>query len=127
MRFVFLLVLIISVLMISCGESKSADEMYRESLEFYNQGLYTEADQTLKEYLDTYKEDTNNPNALFLRGFIMANHINNLDSAKAIYEFFLTKYADNELSASVKFELDNLGKSPELLLDISDDSTNVTQ
>ena len=127
MRIVLLSALILTLLTLSCGETRTPDEMYKESLDYYNKGLYTEADQTLKDYLNTYKNDKNNPNALFLRGFILANHLNNLDSAKAVYQYFLTKYSDNELSASVKFELDNLGKSPDVLIDISNDTENVKQ
>ena len=46
-------------------------------------------------------------------GYIYANVINDTKSAEAEYESFLKKFPDHELSPSVKFELEYLGKSIE--------------
>jgi len=54
--------------------------------------------------------------AQFMKGFIYANDLNQLDKAKAAYEVFLQKYPNDELAESAKMELENLGKSPEELI-----------
>ncbi len=51
--------------------------------------------------------------ALFMIGFIQANELKEIDSAKTSYETFLQKYPNSKLVVSVKMELDNLGASPE--------------
>lgn len=56
------------------------------------------------------------PKALFLTGFILANHLKNLDEARLSYQTFLDKFPDNELANSVKLELENLGKNPDEIL-----------
>ena len=59
--------------------------------------------------------ENSTPAALFLIGFVYNNHLHNLDSARIAYEQFLTQYPSHEMASSAKFELDNLGKSPEEL------------
>jgi hypothetical protein len=43
-------------------------------------------------------------------GYRYANDIKDLNSAKKYYEDFLAKWPNHELAASVKWELNNLGK-----------------
>lgn len=57
------------------------------------------------------------PGALFMSGFLLANEIRDLDNAKITYESFLSKYPDHELAASAQSELDNLGLTPEEILE----------
>lgn len=54
--------------------------------------------------------------AMFMIGFIQANELKQIDSAKTTYQNFLQKYPNSKLVASVKMELDNLGASPEEIL-----------
>lgn len=63
-----------------------------------------------------FPDDLNSPNALFMAAFLYANEISNLDFARERYELFLEKYPDNEMAASARAELDNLGISAEEIL-----------
>ncbi|MCX7876655.1 MAG: tetratricopeptide repeat protein [Melioribacteraceae bacterium] len=63
-----------------------------------------------------YPNSKDSPKAAFLVGYILANHLNKLDEAKLAYQFFLDNYPENELAKSIKLELENLGKSPEEIL-----------
>lgn len=56
------------------------------------------------------------PKALFLSGYILANHLQKLDEAKLAYQTLLEKFPNNELATAVKSELENLGKSPDEIL-----------
>jgi len=56
------------------------------------------------------------PSGLFMAGFINANELKNFDEATSIYKQFLQEYPDNELAASAQAELDNMGLSPEEIL-----------
>lgn len=56
------------------------------------------------------------PNALFLKAFILNNELQQYDRAKIAYQSFLEKYPDHDLAASARFEMENLGKSPDDLL-----------
>jgi outer membrane protein assembly factor BamD (BamD/ComL family) len=48
--------------------------------------------------------------SLFMIGYIYANHIKDFDKAKNHYNQFLEKYPKHELTTSVQWELDHLGK-----------------
>ena len=55
--------------------------------------------------------------ALFLTGFVYANELKNQDSAKITYSLFLEKFPNSQFANSVKAELNNMGKSPDQIVD----------
>ncbi len=59
------------------------------------------------------------PNSLFMIGFIKANELKDFKGAEEAYNLFLKTYPDNELAASAKAELKNLGIPPEKILEKS--------
>ena len=71
---------------------------------------------TFKRIHDEYPKSEYAPSGLFMAGFISANELNNFDEATSIYKQFLKEYPDNELAASAQAELDNMGLSPEEIL-----------
>lgn len=80
-------------------------------------------EESLKNAVSLYKKVVNKfPDsqdaepALFMIGFIQANELRQIDSAKTTYQTFLQKYQNSKLVASVKMELDNLGATPEEIL-----------
>ncbi|MBI9073403.1 MAG: tetratricopeptide repeat protein [Melioribacteraceae bacterium] len=80
-------------------------------LESYNRAVTN----YLKVYTE-YPKYEGSAKALFMSGFILANEIKNLDSAKATYKLFLEKYPNDNLAPSVQSELDNLGMDPDEIL-----------
>lgn len=54
---------------------------------------------------------------LFAAGYTYANDIRNLDRAKEAYQKYLKLYPDSSMAQTVQFELENLGKSPEDILE----------
>ena len=69
-----------------------------------------------KKLHDEYPKSEYAPSGLFMAGFINANELQNYPEAEKLYKQFLEKYPDNELAASAQAELDNLGLSPEEIL-----------
>lgn len=71
----------------------------------------------LFEHLVTkYPRHQNAPYALFLQGFIYENQAGDPMKAKPYYEKFLQLYPDHPIAADVSFSLENLGKTPEELI-----------
>lgn len=60
-----------------------------------------------------YPETDEGVKALFMIGFMYANHFGNYEAARQAYLDFLNRYPNHELIPSVKFELENLGKPVE--------------
>ena len=69
-----------------------------------------------KKIFNDYPKSKEAENSLFMAGFILANELSDLDSAKKTYELFLEKYPEGDLADDAQVELKNLGKSPEEIL-----------
>ncbi len=69
-----------------------------------------------KRYLQDYPEGKQAPLAMFLVGYLYNNELHNTDSARVAYERFLAKFPNDEMALSARYELSNLGKTPDELL-----------
>lgn len=69
-----------------------------------------------KKLHDEYPKNNLAPSGLFMAGFIYANELQNYKEAEVLYKQFLNEYPDNELAPSAQAELDNLGLTPEEIL-----------
>ena len=65
---------------------------------------------------EKYSGSDKAPMGLFMAGFILANELKDYKAATEVYNLFLEKYPDNELATSTREELDNMGLSPEEIL-----------
>lgn len=65
---------------------------------------------------DKYPQSVIAPKCLFLSGFIQANDLKDFKNATLTFNLFLTQYSNNELVTSVKEELENMGLTPEEIL-----------
>ena len=63
-----------------------------------------------------YPDDPKASQVLFMIGFIQANKLNQLDSARVSYTKFLELYPDTEMATSAESELENLGLTPDEIL-----------
>jgi hypothetical protein len=70
-----------------------------------------------------YPESKYGPQAQFMIGFVYANNQVDTSKAREAYNLFLEKYGDHELAASVKWELENLGKDINDILKIEETGT----
>jgi len=61
------------------------------------------------------------PIAMFIIGFIYNNNLQMIDSAKIAYQEFVAKFPSHELASSAKFEIENLGKSPDEIIGTNKD------
>jgi outer membrane protein assembly factor BamD (BamD/ComL family) len=69
-----------------------------------------------QKFYSKFLKTERTPKVLFMIGYIRANELKDYDSARIAYNEFLQKYPQHELSSSVKLELENLGKTPEQIL-----------
>ena len=72
--------------------------------------------EVYKKIFDNYPSSEEAENALFMAGFILANELNDLDSARKNYELYLERYPQGQLADDARVELQNLGKTPEEIL-----------
>ena len=69
-------------------------------------------DRIFNDYPDFRKA----PECLFLKGYVYENYLGDLDNAKLIYTEFLERYPNNEFADDAAISIQNLGKTPEELI-----------
>ncbi len=77
---------------------------------------FQQAIDAYQRYVNAYPGGEKAAVSMFLIGYIYNNQLGNVDSARAAYQRFLEKYPQHEMAVSARFELNNLGRSPEDLL-----------
>ncbi len=77
----------------------------------------TKAVQFYKKLFVDFPKSPDAPRAIFMAGFILANDLNKFEEAKSAYKTFLEKFPNDPLTPQVKVELENVGKTPEEILE----------
>jgi outer membrane protein assembly factor BamD (BamD/ComL family) len=72
-------------------------------------------------FVKKYPDLNSTPLAMFIIGYIYNNNLQMIDSARIAYQEFVTKFPNHELASSAKFELENLGKSPDEIMGTNKD------
>jgi tetratricopeptide (TPR) repeat protein len=67
-------------------------------------------------YAERYPTREKTPLALFLVGYLYNNELRQLDSAGAAYRRFLEAFPEHEMASAARYELENLGKTPDELM-----------
>jgi len=86
------------------AEISRALKKYNDALNIYNYVI---------DHSDNF---TKASNALFYKGYTYDENLKNLEEAKKSYEEFLTKYPDHPLAEDTKRSIENLGKTPEEII-----------
>lgn len=112
-----MLLIVLAVLFagISCSKKMSEKEYFDLAYQYMAQGNYQEAEKYFSQVYEEYPNGVLSSKALFMIGYINANHLNNLEKARRYYTEFLEKYPDHELADDARYELDHLGKNVEEL------------
>ncbi|HMU43577.1 MAG TPA: tetratricopeptide repeat protein [Ignavibacteriaceae bacterium] len=107
-------------------ESALAPEAMLKIAQVYQNKLDTSltGGASLKKAVDTFKMIFKNypnsqqaPSSLFMAAFILANDLKNFNEATETYNLFLSKFPNDKLAPSAKEELENMGLSPEEILE----------
>lgn len=72
-------------------------------------------------FVKKYPDLNSAPVAMFIIGFIYNNNLQMMDSARITYQEFIAKFPTHDLATSAKFELENLGRSPEEIVGTKSD------
>lgn len=80
-------------------------------------------DRVIQEYPDFRKV----PECLFLKAYVYENYMGDLENARAFYTEFLSKYPDNEFADDAQISIQNLGKSPEELIQQFEEQQSISQ
>ena len=70
----------------------------------------------LDRIINDYNDFPKLPETFFLKAFIYDNNIKNINKAREAYTVFLQKFPKNDLANDAAISLDNLGKTPEQIV-----------
>lgn len=76
-----------------------------------------EAIELLGKVIQQYPKSSFAEEALFLKALTYENNLNDLVQAKECYELFLKNYPKAELASEAAMAIENLGKSPEQIIE----------
>ncbi|MGB0862958.1 MAG: tetratricopeptide repeat protein [Saprospiraceae bacterium] len=97
-------------------QEEAAKKLYDAGGLFMSVGDAEKAIAAWQKVLDDYSSSKWSKNALIEQAFINENILQDLEKAKALYEQFIKKYPNDELTDDAQFSLQNLGKSPDEVL-----------
>jgi TolA-binding protein len=100
-------------------EDERAEMALFRIAELHNNGTrrFMDAINAYERSRSAYPSSPMAPVSLFMIGFLYNNEIRQFDKAAACYREFLDRYPDHELAGSARAELENIGKSPEQIIE----------
>ena len=110
------LILLIALFAVDCSKKFTDRELVDLAQKENSRGNPEKAVEYYERLLREFPDSEHAQMSLFMIGYIQSNEIRDFNRAKIVYQEFLEKYPSSELAASVKFELDNMGKNPEELI-----------
>lgn len=97
---------------------EAAEALFRSAVLYYNeQKDVLKAATTYELVCEKYPETEYAHKGLFIAAFTYENEIGNLDRARVAYNKYLANYPDSSWASEAQFALENLGKTPEELLE----------
>ncbi|KAA3600420.1 MAG: tetratricopeptide repeat protein [Calditrichaeota bacterium] len=105
------IVLLTEVMGNNPSEENGANAAFALGKIYREQNKPNQAVKYYKTLVEKYPKSDKVKEGIFMLGYLHANALDDKDKATHFYEEFLKNYPDDELAASVKFELDYLGKN----------------
>ena len=97
-------------------DSLSPGYLFKAANIAMNNGDGNKALGLFDQYLQNYSDHPKAALSMFFKGFVYENVIHNLDKARETYLLFIEKYPSNEFIKDAKLALQNLGKTPEMII-----------
>ncbi len=97
---IFLLILL---LLISCGQKKTKEQLYAEALRYEKDENFENAIKTFNELIDTYPQAEVVDSVLFRIGQIYSNNLSDFENSVKTHERLITQCPDSRLAAQSLF------------------------
>ena len=98
-------------------DPRSADYLFRAADISINLNRPTKTIALFDKLMGRYPTHEKAPTALFLKGFVMEDQMQDYEGAGEVYELFLEKYPNSSFADDAEMSLKNLGKTPEQLIE----------
>ncbi len=95
------------------ADSLTPQYLFKAADVMMNNGMPVKSIEQIDKIMNRYPDFERVSDALFLKGFILENHLGELGRAKTVYEIFLNQYPEHEFADDVEVSLKYLGRTPE--------------
>jgi outer membrane protein assembly factor BamD (BamD/ComL family) len=124
----FTTIILVTFFILSCSDKASEKEYFDLATQYMDQQSWDKAEEYFNKVLQEYPNGLFSSKALFMVGYLNANHMKNFDKARKYYSEFLEKYPDHELADAARYELEHMGKEvDDLPFMIDDQDQNASQ
>ncbi|MBZ0264457.1 tetratricopeptide repeat protein [bacterium] len=109
----FVLMTMMLIVIGGCEKKPTAEEMFTQAKSYQENQDFQKAVDTYEKIIELYPNGKLTDKAQFMIGFVYANNMNDVESARSAYKKFLDVYgatADSGMVASANWELENIGK-----------------
>jgi len=107
-----IVLLFATAVVVYCGREMTEEELFQAAQQHYGQQEYRDAVKMYEKLVQKFPESVNRPKAMFMVGYVCANHLQEFEKAKAVYTELVNTYPGSEFVDDASFELENLGRDP---------------
>ncbi|MFZ4563861.1 MAG: tetratricopeptide repeat protein [Bacteroidales bacterium] len=97
-------------------DSLSAGYLFKAANLAMNAGDGKKALLFFDQYIQDYPGKSKAAMCMFFKAFVYENLMHDLDKARETYTIFIEKYPSNDFTKDAKLALQNLGKTPEMIV-----------
>ena len=112
MKYLANLILTIGILwVVGCQKQMGEKDYYDLAQQYMKNQNWKQAEATFETIVKQFPNGLYTARAMFMVGYLNANHLNNMEKARQYYQMFVDKYPKHELADDAKFELEHLGQT----------------
>jgi outer membrane protein assembly factor BamD (BamD/ComL family) len=104
------LVFSLLIALTGCKKGPTQEALFEKAKKAQEESNFPAAIDAYQEIVKLYPKSPQAPQCQFMVGYLYANHLKNVEQAKAAYQTFIRNFPEHELVKDAQWELDHLGK-----------------
>ncbi len=93
-----------------CKSGPTEQELFEKATKAQEQNDFATAIKSYEELVQSYPNSTYALKCQFMTGYLYANHVKDVEKARAAYQGFIKRFPEDNLVKDAQWELDHLGK-----------------
>ncbi len=99
-----------AIILVGCKAGPTEQELFDKATAAQEQSDFPTAIKAYEELVLKHPKSTYAPKCQFMIGYLYANHLKDIEKAKAAYQSFIKTFPEDNLVKDAQWELDHLGQ-----------------
>lgn len=99
-----------AIILVGCKSGPTEQELFDKATAAQEQSDFPTAIKAYEELVLKHPKSTYAPKCQFMIGYLYANHLKDIEKAKAAYQSFIKTFPEDNLVKDAQWELDHLGQ-----------------